>query len=72
MLSIKIDTPKNSLTFTKADIESASIAELADALELLHYLARDLKQEDLSWKILDISDELNERTKKANKLWILK
>jgi len=66
VLSIKINTPKNSLTFREADIESASIAELADALELLHYLARDLKQEDLSWKILDISDELNERTKKAN------
>ena len=64
MIELKIGSASNkSLNVTKCYVESASVYELADALELLHYLARDLKYEDLGWKILDVSDELKERAK---------
>tara|TARA_R100001369_G_scaffold90565_1_gene129758 strand:- start:518 stop:718 length:201 start_codon:yes stop_codon:yes gene_type:complete len=64
MIEIKIGSGSNkSLEATKCDIESASVHELADALELLHYLARDLQHQDLAWKILHVSDELKERAK---------
>ena len=66
MLKIEIDQSLTcSLEFTEANIKSASIGELADALELLHYLARDLKHQDMGWKILEVSDTLKERLRNA-------
>ena len=62
---LKIDIDKNG--YLDADIDNASASDLADALEMSHYLARDLKHQDMGWKILDVVDQINERIRNEHR-----
>ena len=55
MLWLRIDSEVHGET------DDACVGDVVDALEMLHYVTRDLGHPSMAMKILDIADELNAR-----------